>query len=615
MDDQGLEKVPDHFFSGDYVCPGEYLLDRYPGIQPSLNFDRVEADYSHEQATLCSSENEEPSPLQIDDSVTSKQYISYGYALGDTDELMTSGNPDSPLATSLERQFDPNPELARTNQLKRRLINGPGLTPAMEIDKKKICSEFSLTADSLNADCSPLFFDTVRKSKPRSAAQDDYWMIPFNITSVVRGGEPINNGIKEKARGSVPRKRDACLSCRISHRLCTGEPLCGRCVNRCKLPHQPSIPKPEVFDVVYLDRELWQEIYDNLSVVVAVLSTRHVQHSLRGKAPLLLDIIVQGSPLDKCHTLNNVQSVYLDTLATLDHPALIIGQQKRPPRKPALNVSQFDAIARDMVWPNEKGRKENLANDEIGVFATARLFCGYCAILHELHRTSIRTTYGDKLASKFIGLELTYFVVYRITTLHSEIMTQIQTRMLQRKCVDDVSIGLCALEIVYRCMRSFGTITWDVPHNHVLHPMQQMRATLNSRSKYILSLIEEYECRLSLTRRRFTNIPILRLVRSKSFDLPGALVIAHQRIQRVVLPWNIDPLRAGYSPGHGLVDLLGCRRELELEAASGRSAHRRLSGVERTDLTMSLCLLKTQSKLKWPKAHHEEAPETIQRHD
>jgi hypothetical protein len=58
-----------------------------------------------------------------------------------------------------------------------------------------------------------------------------------------------------------------------------------------------------------------------------------------------------------------------------------------------------------------------------------------------------------------------------MTTIHAELMSQLQSGIFSKAGKKSASIGLCALEMVYRCMRSFGNITWDVPESHVLHPM------------------------------------------------------------------------------------------------------------------------------------------------
>ena len=102
------------------------------------------------------------------------------------------------------------------------------------------------------------------------------------------------------------------------------------------------------------------------------------------------------------------------------------------------------------------------------VLRIARQFCGYFAILHNLHTTSISNISLDELINKLAGLELIYSVVYQMTTLHTDLASRIQAISSSADRGQPYHIALYALEIVYRGMTSYGIIDWDLPKHHVL---------------------------------------------------------------------------------------------------------------------------------------------------
>ena len=78
---------------------------------------------------------------------------------------------------------------------------------------------------------------------------------------------------------------------------------------------------------------------------------------------------------------------------------------------------------------------------------------------------------NDEATSKLILLEMIYFIVFRITTIHETLARQITGWRDSRRTGTSYHIDLYTLEIVYRFLRDRGPLSWNIPDGHVLHPL------------------------------------------------------------------------------------------------------------------------------------------------
>jgi hypothetical protein len=191
------------------------------------------------------------------------------------------------------------------------------------------------------------------------------------------------------------------------------------------------------------------------------------------------------------------------------------------------------------------------------ILAITRLFCGYFAMLYDLHQTVIHTQYGKELETKLVALELVYTIGFRLQRLFAELA--LKSQMLLQAHVTGLrhrNVIVYTLEIVYRSMKKCGTLNWGLSEDHVLHPMvgfmplanieffvliqsqRRMSKCLKSRSEYLLSRIAAHECHLSGSEYgtiRIVQNPTLQLSRNTKTKLPSTLIIAPRR--HSFFPW------------------------------------------------------------------------------
>ena len=105
------------------------------------------------------------------------------------------------------------------------------------------------------------------------------------------------------------------------------------------------------------------------------------------------------------------------------------------------------------------------------MFSLARQLCGYFAILHDLAHSMLLVQLNDEVTSKLILLEMIYFIVFKITTIHETLAQRITAWRDSRRTRSSYHIDLYALEIVYRFLRNRGPLSWNIPDGHVLHPL------------------------------------------------------------------------------------------------------------------------------------------------
>lgn len=77
------------------------------------------------------------------------------------------------------------------------------------------------------------------------------------------------------------------------------------------------------------------------------------------------------------------------------------------------------------------------------------------AILHDLHRTSIHTEYGEELKTKLVVLELIYAIGTRLQRLFGALASKIQALLhaTVRRGQRHRNVSIYALEIIYRGMK------------------------------------------------------------------------------------------------------------------------------------------------------------------
>jgi len=107
------------------------------------------------------------------------------------------------------------------------------------------------------------------------------------------------------------------------------------------------------------------------------------------------------------------------------------------------------------------------------------LFCGYFAILYDLHKTSIHTKYGEELKTKLVALELIYAIGIRQQRLFAALAlkTQALLHATVRRGQQHRNVSIYALEIIYRGMKRCGTLNWGLSKDNVSHPMVSISAT------------------------------------------------------------------------------------------------------------------------------------------
>ncbi|MCJ1356839.1 MAG: hypothetical protein MMC33_006835 [Icmadophila ericetorum] len=297
--------------------------------------------------------------------------------------------------------------------------------------------------------------------------------------------------------------------------------------------------------------------------------------------------------------------VVLNILRTLDQPELEIDSKEVMLRQPAICGHQFDVIAQDRLWHAQLGKEsKKITAKEGSVLRIARQLCGYFAILHDLAHSTLRVQMSDESTGKLILLELIYFVVFRITTVHETLARRINDWRNKGKNQGSYHIDLYALEIVYQSTRNRGPLAWSIPDGHALHPLQKMVEALKDRAVYFLSQMERCECALSASccnGRKLPGNPTLSFVRSRQ-PLPAILTIGYERVCDISLPWlKHDPLIGDYLPQSILEVLLfeGTMEDVYKSASKGR----RFSATDRSSTKASVRMFSVQSKAPFPKIY------------
>ena len=222
----------------------------------------------------------------------------------------------------------------------------------------------------------------------------------------------------------------------------------------------------------------------------------YLKLSRTGKSPFILHI-----ELDRLESLSGSQQVdlsvpvVLNPIKTLEQPATCSTGQSQPLREPGICLEQLDSVVRDHMWRSviKDLGEGKLSRGEVGVpeicsltrtdtceqrevLAITRLFCGYFAMLYDLHRTVIHTQCGEELEAKLVALELVYAIGFRLQRLFAELASKSQV-LLQAHVTGlrHRNVIVYALEIVYRGMKKCGTLDWGLSEDHVLHPMVGLR--------------------------------------------------------------------------------------------------------------------------------------------
>src|SRR5436190_19006065 len=92
---------PNQSFDLRYVCPGEYLLDQYPGIQPPLDSSKidVDSDQLNSQDPQELENRNKVSQFHDDYYEASGRYLPFGNALGTTAQVSLLSIRTSPSCT------------------------------------------------------------------------------------------------------------------------------------------------------------------------------------------------------------------------------------------------------------------------------------------------------------------------------------------------------------------------------------------------------------------------------------------------------------------------------------------------------------------------------------
>ncbi|KAK2783260.1 hypothetical protein FQN52_000361 [Onygenales sp. PD_12] len=350
------------------------------------------------------------------------------------------------------------------------------------------------------------------------------------------------------------KKGNSCVICRVrSHRQCIGSPYCRSCRNMLKLSYQSSNPDLALFETPYLDYDKWRW---HLDAAKDATQQGHIDLMNNPSSDLLLEMVIQG----------------------------VSGQSSRDRRPVALpqgstvlHLPDFDSLL-DQIWPPEIVEKEKkLMDDEAELYAIARRFCACLAILHDLHKTYIRTNVLNWFTNRRIGFAFIDTLVHRITTLHEVLMGGIRNLHTQG---DRRHVGMSVLEIVAWCVLDFQKITWGPEDKNVPPTLLEIRNFLNRGAKSLLKRIVRYDCPLSgsseyqRSKKRVVNVATLQFIRpnpkrkrksdsQKSnptgfTSLPSAVTIAYEVFGPDILPWKpaLDRLHTDDRQDIPLIELL-----------------------------------------------------------
>jgi hypothetical protein len=218
----------------------------------------------------------------------------------------------------------------------------------------------------------------------------------------------------------------------------------------------------------------------------------YLKLSRTGKSPFILQIQFDSlDPLSGSQRVDCSVPVVLNPIKTLEQPATCSTGQSQPLREPGICLEQLDSVVRDHMWRSviKDLGEGKFALGEVGVpeiclftrtdtceqreiLAITRLFCGYFAMLYDLHQTVIHTRRGEELEAKLVALELVYTIGFRLQRLFAELASKSQV-LLQAHVTGLRHRGVIiyALEIVYRGMKKCGTLDWGLSEDYVLHPM------------------------------------------------------------------------------------------------------------------------------------------------
>lgn len=79
--------------------------------------------------------------------------------------------------------------------------------------------------------------------------------------------------------------------------------------------------------------------------------------------------------------------------------------------------------------------------------------------------------HGDNCTPVIIALEIVYFLAFRMAKIHQSLASYARALVQAADMKNNLYVVLYALEIIYRRMKTHGSLAWNVREGNVLHPL------------------------------------------------------------------------------------------------------------------------------------------------
>ncbi|KIX05532.1 uncharacterized protein Z518_06404 [Rhinocladiella mackenziei CBS 650.93] len=233
-------------------------------------------------------------------------------------------------------------------------------------------------------------------------------------------------------------------------------------------------------------------------------------------------------------------------------------------RAPAIYIPHFDNFVREAMWGSTctSSDEENLLREGQTQFSTAELFTGYFYLLRNLDSTWIANpAYLADSLSREVAAELVYFLAFRLGLLYSQLLSQWQSLSADISLGRHQAIAFYGLEVVYRIMRSVGTICWKIPSRHPLQPLSRLETDFRQASSDVLDRILAYECYLSANVRganRTRSLPkVVEFARAEGKKaFPSHLAVTAYKHGLLTQSFNAFPLMHLGHEKYSIIDVL-----------------------------------------------------------